>query len=97
MILPNGHIEQGEDSGGVIRDCVSEYWDTFYKKCAKGNNSKKPILRHDILDSWTTIAKVALFSYKQTGYFPIVLCQSFLDYVMDDIQDCNKMVSNDDL
>ena len=24
--------EQGEDSGGVFRDCLSEFWKTFYQR-----------------------------------------------------------------
>lgn len=30
MVLPNGNREKGEDNGGVLRDALSEYWDTFY-------------------------------------------------------------------
>lgn len=37
MVLPNGSTEKGEDSGGILRDALSEYWGTFFMKCAAGS------------------------------------------------------------
>lgn len=48
MVLPNGSIEKGEDSGGVLRDALSEYWDAFMTKCATGSTVRIPMTRHDM-------------------------------------------------
>lgn len=78
MVLPNGHIEKGEDNGGVLRDALSEYWDTFTGKCTSGNIVKIPMTRHDMKDSWQDIAKVMVHGYNMVGYFPIALRKPFL-------------------
>ena len=79
MKLPNGKTEEGEDSGGVLRDALSEYWETFHKKCTRGNLVRIPVIRHDMTPYWKEIAKVLVLGYKLTGYFPIYLCQPFLE------------------
>ena len=33
LFLPNGQKEIAEDSGGVLRDVISEFWEGFYKAC----------------------------------------------------------------
>ena len=48
MILPNGREEVAEDSGGVLRDALSEFWGTFRDKCTLGNSVRVPALRHDM-------------------------------------------------
>ena len=73
MVLPNGAVEQGEDSGGVLRDCITEYFETFYDKCTKGNNIRIPVVRHDMRYTWENVAKIIVLSYKLVGYFPIEL------------------------
>jgi hypothetical protein len=78
MLLPNGQLEQAEDSGGVWRDALSEYWDTFYKKCTTGNSVRVPVLRHDMKDTWTDIAKVLVIGMKTQGYFPVRLAKAFV-------------------
>ncbi|XP_031334382.1 uncharacterized protein LOC116174149 [Photinus pyralis] len=35
MILPNGQTERAEDIGGVFRDSLSEFWESFYDKCTR--------------------------------------------------------------
>ena len=48
IILPNGEREQAYDSGGVMRDMLTEFWDDFYEQCTTGTNLKVPCLRHDM-------------------------------------------------
>lgn len=78
MVLPNGDLEQGADSGGILRDALSEYWDTFYCKCTTGTSVKVPVLRHDMRDLWEVVAKVLLMGKRIVGYFPISLAVPFL-------------------
>lgn len=40
MILPNGTVEKGEDNGGVLRDALTEYWETFQKNVQQEVPSK---------------------------------------------------------
>ncbi|CAL9692657.1 unnamed protein product [Knipowitschia caucasica] len=58
MVQPNGTTEKGEDNGGVLRNALSEYWETFVMKCTSGNIIKIPVTRHDMKDEWENIAKV---------------------------------------
>lgn len=48
MILPNGETESAEDSGGVLRDCLSEYWNSFYTERTTENKLKVPVLLHTV-------------------------------------------------
>lgn len=36
MVLPDGHVESGVDAGGVLRDCLCEFWTTFYERSTEG-------------------------------------------------------------
>lgn len=82
MILPNGILEKAQDNGGVLRDAISEYFDTFYKKCTLGNDSKIPMIRHDMKDVWVLVSKVILFAKIYANYFPIQLATPFLEYCL---------------
>ena len=44
VILPNGDKEQADDSGGVMRDILCEFWDIFYEQCTLGSDVKVPCL-----------------------------------------------------
>lgn len=48
MILPNIETESAEDSGGVLRDCLSEYWNSFYTERTTGNKLEVPVLLHTV-------------------------------------------------
>lgn len=78
MVLPNGTAEKGEDNGGVLRDALSEYWETFFLKCTTGNVLKVPMIRHDMKDEWENVAKVMVLGYNMTKYFPVALAKPFL-------------------
>lgn len=48
MLRENGTPEVAEDNGGVMRDSLTEFWDTFYLQFTEGNEYKVPVLRNDI-------------------------------------------------
>lgn len=82
MVLPNGVTEKGEDTGGVLSDALSEYWETFFMKCTAGNILKVPMTRHNMKDEWENVAKVMVVGYNMVKYFPIVLAKPFLSYCL---------------
>ncbi|CAC5369880.1 unnamed protein product [Mytilus coruscus] len=46
-VLSNGEQENAEDTGGVLRDVLSEFWGYFLENCTLGKTFKIPSLRHD--------------------------------------------------
>ncbi|XP_023932019.1 uncharacterized protein LOC106182062 isoform X1 [Lingula anatina] len=78
-ILSNGEREIAEDTGGVLRDVLTEFWQTFYQMCTVGREVKVPALRHDLGETeWQAIGRVLLYGFKYTGYWPIKLSKAFL-------------------
>lgn len=104
MILPNGKSEQAEDIGGVLRDCISEFFRDFYETCTMGANYKVPALRHDFQnEEWSAIGKIIRESFLSESYFPIKLAPAFVknclgQEVEDDevLQNFIKYVSSSD-
>ncbi len=98
MVLPNGTEEKGEDTGGVFRDALTEFWETFYEKCTVGNEIKVPTIRHDMNSAhWKAVASVLVLGYRHTGYFPIRLAPPFLAYcfkVDDDLYTSTDSLRN---
>ena len=45
MILPNGKEEAGEDNGGVMRDMLSEFWQTFYDNLCEYKCNQSPLTK----------------------------------------------------
>lgn len=78
MILPNGKPERAEDVGGVLRDAISEFWETFYAKCTLGRSYKVPALRHDFQEEEWIIGKICVAGYLAVGYFPIKIAPVFI-------------------
>lgn len=80
MILPNGKTEAAEDNGGVLRDCLSEFWKDFYQQCTTGTSNKLPFLRHDFEEKrWKAVAKIIVIGWEQEGYFPIQISKAFME------------------
>jgi hypothetical protein len=80
MILLSGEPEKGEDDGGVLRDCLTEFWNTFYDTCTTGCDTKVPYLRHDYsANDWKSIAHVLLVGWRLVDYLPRI-CLPFLQY-----------------
>ncbi|KAF5273548.1 hypothetical protein FQR65_LT17129 [Abscondita terminalis] len=68
LILPNEKTEQGENVGGVFKDVLSEFWQTFYETCTEGTSSKIPIIPHDFQENdWLAIAKILVNGYTKHG------------------------------
>ncbi|XP_061191652.1 uncharacterized protein LOC133199847 [Saccostrea echinata] len=83
--------KKGEDSGGVFRDAMSEFWDTFYLKHTEGSDVKIPTTVHIMKqEEWEAVAKVLVLSFKQEKYFPIQLSQIFLKKCIFDITPTNE-------
>ena len=61
--------EKGEDSGGVFRDCLTEFWKTFDQMYTDGCDSKIPIPLHVLQpENWQAIAKINVLGFKQEKY-----------------------------
>ena len=75
-ILPNGEKELGEDTGGVFRDVIAEFWADFYDTCTLGRNTKVPCLRHDYgVEEWRAVSRFMIYGLQKEGYWPIQLGQ----------------------
>ncbi|KAJ8307127.1 hypothetical protein KUTeg_015211 [Tegillarca granosa] len=79
MLKADGTEEIAEDNGGVMRDALSEFWDTFYMQFTEGNSYKVPVIRHDMREvHWRAVASVIKMGFTQEGVFPIKLAPSFM-------------------
>jgi len=89
MLRENGTPEVAEDNGGVMRDSLTEFWDTFYLQFTEGNEYKVPVLRHDMTDvKWKAVAAVIKMGYNQEGVYPIRLAPSFMQQAIFGV--CNE-------
>ena len=83
MILPDGTKEAGEDNGGVLRDLLSEYWNSFYEQRAEGNNLKVPALSPKMdMGRWKSIGCILAMGYYTQGYIPTQLSPAFMNFAM---------------
>ena len=91
MVLPNGQEEAGEDTGGVFRDMMSEFYDDFYSQLTTGNNLKVPSLHAKMgREEWEAIGKIIQLGYIQQRMLPIRLAPSFLHFSLMSAE-INKM------
>lgn len=80
MYLTNGAKELGLDVGGVFRDALSEFWNSFYETCTNGTILKVPIIREDYNKvKWEAVAKIIYVGWKQVRYYPIKLSPVFME------------------
>ena len=85
MILPDGQEEGASDDGGVTRDCLSEFWQSFYERCTLGRSCKVPCLRHDFgVQQWQAVGKILSFGWRQESYFPIEIAMPFFEQCLFD-------------
>ena len=78
--------EVAEDSGGVFRDMLTEFWTTFKEKCTEGSTSRVPFIRHNLTEfHWVAIAWVLVIGYRQEKYFPTFLACAFLTTAIDGV------------
>lgn len=80
VVMPNGNVEIAEDNGGVTRDTLSEFWNTFYDQCTLATMAKVSCLRHDFGEKeWNAVGKILLFRWQAQKYFPIRFAQPFIE------------------
>ncbi|XP_056283226.1 uncharacterized protein LOC130201972 [Pseudoliparis swirei] len=91
LVLPDGTLEMGYDDGGVVRDCLSEFWSEFYDQCATGNALKVPFLRHDFgQQQWESVGRIIAFGWAREKYLPVkiapvILEQAAFGYAKSDV------------
>lgn len=90
MYETNGSKESALDSGGVFRDALSEFWNSFYDVCTNGTKVKVPAIREDFnATKWISVAKILFVGWKQVQYFPIKIAAVFMENCIFD-----KTISN---
>ena len=93
-ILPNGQREQGEDTGGVMRDLLTEFWTEFYDQCTLGRTLRVPSLRHDFgVAEWNSVARILVYGFKTFGYWPVLIAPTFMRHCIAPATD----IPNEDL
>ena len=91
IIGQNGVEEIAEDNGGVFRDGVTEFYETFYLQYCKGSLYKVPVIRHDMdASKWEAVAKVIAIAWEQEKLFPIQLAPPFISNCMHGV--CTDLV-----
>ena len=94
MLLPNGECEAAEDNGGVLRDCLTEAWNTFYELYTLGNEGKVPQVRHDLKgDACRAIGRLISIGWRQEKYLPIKLSKPFMEYCVFGDVPCNDSIA----
>ncbi|XP_027886415.1 uncharacterized protein LOC114152668 [Xiphophorus couchianus] len=80
LVLPDGTPEMGYDDGGVVRDCLSEFWNDFYDQCTTGNTYKVPFLRHDYgQQQWESVGRIIAFGWTREKYLPMKIAPVILE------------------
>ncbi|XP_054912095.1 uncharacterized protein LOC129376511 [Poeciliopsis prolifica] len=80
LVLPDGTPEMGYDDGGVVRDCLSEFWKEFYDQCTTGNTYRVPFLRHDYGQSqWESVGRIIVFGWTREKYLPMKIAPVILE------------------
>lgn len=78
--LPDGKEEMGHDEGGVLRDCLSEFWEEFYNQCTMGNAFKVPFLHHDIgKQQWESVGWILAYGWQKEKYLPVKIAPVILE------------------
>ncbi|RXN11427.1 hypothetical protein ROHU_010634 [Labeo rohita] len=76
----DGKLEKGHDEGGVVRDCLSEFWNDFYEQCTMGSSFKVPFLRHDFGQiHWESVGRIIAFGWQKEKYLPVKIALVILE------------------
>ena len=71
--------ENREDSRGVLRDCLTEFWETFYLRYTVGDKAKVPITVHTLgSKEWEAMGQILVLGFKTEGYFPVLRAQCWI-------------------
>lgn len=83
IVLPNGEKEAAFDAGGVLKDALTEFWETFYESRCIGSSVKVPCLRHDYDEErWKAIGRILCVGYRQANIFPCKLARPFVEHAL---------------
>ena len=78
VIGSNGALEKGEGKG-VIREILTLFWQSFFTSLAVGAKEKVPSIQHDFQKNyWEAVARVLIYGYVSTQYFPLNLSVAFV-------------------
>ena len=78
LVASNGALEKGEGIG-VTMEVLSLFWQSFFTSLAVGAKEKVLSIRHDFQNNdWGAIARVLLYGYVSTKYFPLNLSVAFV-------------------
>lgn len=89
MLKEDESPEVAEDNGGILRDALTEFWESFYLQFTEGNVYKVPVFRHDIgEDRWTAVGAIIKIGYEQEGVFQIKLAKPFMQQAI--FKSCSK-------
>ena len=78
VIASNGALEKGEGRG-VTREILTLFWQSFFTSLAVGAKEKVPSIRHDFQkNDWEAVARVLIYGYISTKYFPLNLSVAFV-------------------
>ncbi|XP_028417758.1 uncharacterized protein LOC114542297 [Dendronephthya gigantea] len=78
VIASNGALEKGEGRG-VTREILTLFWQSFFISLAVGTKEKIPSIRHDFQkNDWEAVARILIYGYLSTKYFPLNLSMSFV-------------------
>lgn len=91
-VLERGEVEAGVGSG-VIRDCLTDFWDIFYTTKTSGTSYKIPNLHHKFKErEWTAVARILAFGWRRFQFFPVQLAPPFLSEALSlTCSDCNLL------
>lgn len=80
LVLPDGTHEKAYDDGGVVRDCLSEFWKEFYDQRPTGNVYKAQFLRHDFgQQEWESVGRIIAFGWVRQKYLPVKIAPAILE------------------
>ena len=91
FINPHGIEEVGVGSG-ISREVYSLFWKEVSKCLLIGESERVPYVQHDMFKpEWQAVGHILVKGFMDTHYFPTILSQAFIQYILFD------NVSNDDL
>lgn len=79
LSLPDGKYEQATDEGGVLRDCLSEFWE-FYNQCTMGSTFKVPFHRYDFGEKeWQSVGRIIAVGWKKEQHLLLKMAPAILE------------------
>lgn len=80
LVLPDGTHEKGLDTGGLVRDCLSEFRGEFLEQCTTENEFEVPFLRHDFGQvEWESVGCILAFGWERERYLPVKIAPAIIE------------------